>query len=178
MNGCDFKEELEACREHLEGEEILWMGRPAARVDDGKEGIIAAVIFVGAVILTLTFRTTEAYITGGAFILFAFLFCGGTEISEDALREHTFYIITNRKILRKQGEKIDFVYTTHHHELEVSVDKNGLGTIKFLDAIVKVPMSNFRKETEKKCFFYLDNIPNVRNVEKLIRDLGEREYSQ
>ena len=114
-----FKEELEACKEHIGGDEVFWVGKPMSNGGDGKEGIVAAVIFIGAIILALAFRTPEAYITGGAFVLFAFLFCGGTDISDDALRERTLYIITNRKILRKQGDKINFIYSTPHHEIEV-----------------------------------------------------------
>lgn len=173
MNEWNFEDELNKCKHCLDGEEILWVGFPIQRENDSKEGVIAAVFFIVALILALVFRTTESYIIGGVFVLFAFLFCGGTDISEDALRNHTLYIITNRKILRKQGENIDFIYSTHQHEMEVSVHKDGSGTIKFLDAIVKVPLSVYRKETEKKCFFYLDNIPNVRSVEKLIRDLAK-----
>lgn len=127
-----------------------------------------------SIILAFVFKTREAYLMAGFLCFFAFFFCGGRESAEDIRRKNTFYVITKRKIIRKQGSKIDFTYSNRQHEIEVTMHKDGHGTIKFLDMMLKRPLTYLSPETETKCYFHLDNIPNVREVEKLIRDLGER----
>lgn len=175
MNELNYQEELEFCKEYYEGEEILWMGKSVLTEKDHRDGTIAAILCIISIAIMLFFRTTSAYITGGLFIGFAFLFCGGTDVTVDARREKSFYMITNRKIIRKIGDKVDFIYSTHPHEMEVAVQKNGCGTIKFLDKPVTRGMNYYwGRETEMKNFFYLENVPNVRRVEQLIRSLEEK----
>lgn len=175
MNELDYKQELEFCKEYYAGEEILWMGKPVLTEKDQKDGTIAAIFCIISLAIMLFFRTPSAYITGGLFILFAFVSCGGTDITVDARREKSFYMITNRKIIRKIDNNVDFIYSTHPHEMEVNIHKNGCGTIKFMDKPVSRMMNiHWGRETEMKNFFYLENIPNVRRVEQLIRSLEQK----
>ena len=171
----NFELELEACKEHIGNDEILWMGKPVLSEEEENVGTLGGVMVIISIIIAVVFRNTGAYIAAGMFILFALFMCGGVESVEDTRRKNTFYVITKRKIIRKQDKKIDFTYCSFKHDMEVTMHKNGYGTIAFLDLPVAKMMSHeFGKESNPKNFFYIDNIPNPCEVAKLIRDLHEQ----
>lgn len=171
----NYEEELEACKKHIGRDAVLWMGKPALNEEDEQASILGGILVFFSIIAAFVFKTREVYIMAGFLCFFAFLFCGGREFFEDIRRKNTFYVITKRKIIRKRGSKIDFTYTSFRHDMEVSIKNNGYGSITFLNLpIAKLTSYEFGKESNMKNFFYLDNIPNVREVEKLLRDLSEK----
>ena len=174
MNYDDWQLEydLADCSKYINGDEILWMGKPVLNELNRREFILGVVMVIVALVSALLFRTLEACITGGMFVIFSFLFCGGTDTFTNARRKKTFYVITNQRIIRKQGLKIDYTHCWFHHNLEIISGENGQGTIKFLNLpIPKLRSYEWGKETELKNYFYIDNIPDVDYVVDLIRSL-------
>lgn len=171
----NFELELEACKEHIGNDEILWMGKPVLSEEDENIGILGGFMVFFSILGAFVFRNTGAYIAAAMFTLFAFFLCGGKDNVDDIRRKNTFYVITNRKIIRKQDKKIDFTYCSFEHNMEVTIHKNGNGTIAFLNLpMPKMVSHEFGKESNPKNFFYIENIPNACEVAKLIRDLHEQ----
>lgn len=178
----NYGDEFDFCRPYLvNGEYVMWQGKPQKR-----RKITAADIYMFVFSLFwcgFAFFWEITAISNGAplfFCLFGLLFmCVGLYlvfgrfIHISYLRKHTAYVITNKKIIRKRGKKIDMLDGRAMPPMFVDINENGNGTIKFGQETVyhrgygRTTVNN----SGYSSVFALENIPDVIQVQQIINNI-------
>lgn len=132
-------DEYNFCRSRMqEGEQILWQGKPQ------KGGVFAAaepiVLIIGAAWLFLAGdclftawqdRSWALAVLGAVLIIPGLLIVAAKPLRTARLRDKTWYVVTNRQILIKEGDRVV------SHPLEeltvphLRMHRNGAGTLLF-----------------------------------------------
>lgn len=156
------------------GEAVLWKGRPQSGHLLTSQDIVMipfSILWCGFAI----FWVCTAFLNGAPipFVLFGvpFVFVGlyivfGRFIHTAYLRKRTYYVITNLKIIRKRGQKIDMQDRATLPPLQIRVHPDGSGTISF-----GMPYGNVYSSRQYRGVypgFSLDNIPDVARVHALL----------
>lgn len=168
------------CRPYLvSGEHIVWKGKP------GKGNLLTSadwflipfsiawcgfaffweytVLSYGAApffsLFGLPFIIIGLYIVFGRFIHLAYL------------RKRTQYVITNQKIIRKRGSKVDILSIRNIPTVHVKIHKDGYGTIHFHENNLFSSMHNLNFFMTNQMGFALENIQDAVQVEKIISEL-------
>ncbi len=156
------------------GEAVLWKGQP------GKGHLLTAqdifmipfsIFWCGFAI----FWTATAFSTGvPIFWLFGISFvCVGLYITVGRfiwtayIRRRTFYVITNKKILRKRGSRVDLLDLKTLPPMRTKAFTDGSGTITFGQPVY------YRRgygDAGAEALFSLEVIPEVARVHALISD--------
>ncbi len=145
-------------------EHVLWTGRP----EQGT--ILSAVPFssyltsLGVIAFSIFMYELCRTTSEEPLLLFWFIFFAvgvyGLAIwpfQAQYLRKRTFYVITNRRIYRKRGRKIDNLAAANLPSYETIYHNNGNGTIRF--SLVSSPRwAGYRQIATH---FTLDNIPDM-----------------
>jgi len=172
----EYTDEYSFARTFLSaGEAILWKGKP------GKGHLLTAqdvfmipfsIFWCGfAIFWEVSVNISGApfffklwgipFVCVGLYILF------GRFIWTAHIRKRTAYVITNKKIIRAIGNKIDMLDGRTMPPIYVAANKDGSGTIRFGQ-----PNYNHRggysSFTPNTGLFTLENIPDVARVQQLI----------
>lgn len=155
------------------GETILWKGRP----QKGHLFTSRDIIMIPFSLLWCSFAFFWEFsaIQGGAplpFALFGLPFIAiglymlfGQWIRAAYLRKRTAYVITNLKIIRKRGNKVDMLDCSTIPPLQIHANRDGSGTISF--TIVYSGAYSGRR-SGGHTLFELENIPDVAKVHALL----------
>lgn len=157
------------------GEAVLWQGRP------GKGHLITAqdvflipfsllwcgfavfwefgVIAAGAPLIMKLWGIP--FVCVGLYMVFGRFFWTAWQ------RKRTAYVITNRKIIRNRGNRIDMLQSGSLPDIHVSVNRDGSGTIRFGYARGYRGMRLSPEQNPGQ--FSLENIPDVVRVQQLLR---------
>lgn len=82
------------------------------------------------------------------------------------MRKKTYYLVTNRRIIRKRGKRVDFLDARQAQNMQVRAFTDGLGTITF-----NLPHMHGRTTAAQPMgagVFTLENIEDVVSVQKII----------
>lgn len=172
-------DEYQFCRPYLlDGEHIVWKGKP------GKGNLLtSADIFLipfSIVWCGFAFFWEFMALDGGPsffalfglpFIILGLYFVFGRFIHMAYLRKRTQYVITNQKIIRKRGSKIDMLSIKNIPTVQVKLHKEGYGTILFEEISFLANMHKMNSFMSNQTGFSLENIPDAVRVEKIISDL-------
>lgn len=154
----------------LEDEYILWQGSPAKGNIFTKRDLI----MVPFSIMWLSFavfwelsaiKTTHSpflMLWGLPFILVGLYMLFGRFIQTAYLRNKTFYVITNKKIIIKRGSRISLHDGRDLPPMDIEIHKNGNGTIFFIEEVYT--RSNRRHRT----YFMLENLPDVAQAQNAV----------
>lgn len=82
------------------------------------------------------------------------------------LRSHTAYVITNRRVLRKQNNKVDMVEASNLPPMQLTTYADGSGTITFGQE--NYVYRRGRRRYSPHSVLSLDNIPDVTKVQQHI----------
>ena len=89
------------------------------------------------------------------------------------LRKRTYYVITNFKIIRKQGKNVDVLMGKNMPSFSVVHYENGYGSIRFAQA-------NYHDRSSRaawvmdKSGFSLENIPDVTRVQQILTQISSQ----
>ena len=157
-------EDFDFCRPYiLSDERILWQGRPEkGNIITRKDAVL---IPFGAFWLAFSlFWEIMAIKSSGSFIfaLFGIPFVAvgayllfGRLLHAAYLRDKTFYIITNKKIIIKSGSRIKMHDARDLPPMDIEIHKNGNGTILFTEEVYT------RKGRRHSTYFALENLADV-----------------
>lgn len=171
----DFNEDYSFSRPYIvPGESILWKGKP------GKGHLFTAqdIFLIPFSILWFGFAIFWEYsaISEGApffFCLFGVPFlCVGLYITVGRffwtayIRKHTAYVITNKKIIRKRGRRIDLMDGKTLPPIHIHAFQDGNGTIQF----GQIWYRNYDRSgwNRNDGMFSMENIPNVARVHQIL----------
>lgn len=158
------------------GEHVLWRGTP-------EKGNILTKNDFFLIPFSLIWSSVVAYAAHSTFTsdspIFAKLFmipffCGGAYLLAGRFialawkRSHSAYVLTNRKVIRKCGNRIDTMELAGSAATHLEMYRNGCGTITFGD-----PSMNFRRNSRTNIsgqseLFALENIQDPARVQGLI----------
>jgi len=119
-------------------------------------GVISSGAPIFMAVFGLPFIAVGLYITVGRFLWKAYL------------RKRTAYVITNKKIIRKQGSRIDTLEKTAIMNTDVRVYDNGNGTILLNSTGY---YGSRRYGYGRPVPFILDNIPNVADAQRALASM-------
>ena len=155
------------------GETVLWKGRPKKGRLITSQDIIMIPFSLSW--CSFAFFWEFSAIQSGAplpMVLFGLPFIAvglymvfGRFFHTAHMRKQTFYVITNLKIIRKRGKKIDMLDCTTIPPLHIHANRDGSGTISF--TIVYDGVYSGRR-SGSRTLFELENIPDVARVHALL----------
>lgn len=159
----------------LEDEYILWKGRPDRGNIITRSDV--AVILFGVVWLSFSLFWEMAalqnvaapfmVIWGLPFVAVGFYMVFGRVIQKIYLRDKTFYVVTNKKILIKKGNRIEMHDGTDLPPMDVEIHKNGNGTILFSATTYG------RRGRSYRTFFALENLADVAQAQNAISKMNQ-----
>lgn len=180
----NYNDEYSFSTPYIAGDEyILWKGKPETGnlVTSRDVALIPFSIFWCGFAI---FWEMSA-IAGGApffFALFGLPFVGiglymlfGRFIWTSYIRKRTAYVITNKKIIRLRGNKIDMLEGKSLPSIHVEAYKNGMGTIRFGEQIYYRRGRAYSVDPygSGNGLFMIENVANVAQVQQAI-DMMER----
>lgn len=174
----NYTDEFGFCKPHLmPGESILWKGTPGkGHLFTGHDVFMIpfSIMWCGFAI----FWEAAALISNAPFV---FKFCGipfvcvglymvfGRFVWTAFIRKRTAYVITNKKIIRLRGNKIDILDSKNMPPMHVSVYKDGSGTIRFGQPDYYGRRNNLFDSNSG--LFVLEDISDVEKVQQLIHNM-------
>ena len=158
------------------GEQILWKGTPGKAhlfLPSDLFMIPFSIFWCG-----FAFFWEFGVISSGApffFALFGLPFIGvglyitvGRFIWKVYIRKRTAYVITNRKIIRKQGSRIDTLEKSAIMTTDIRLYDGGYGTI----TLNSTTYYSYRRHSYNRSTpFILDNIPNVTAAQQALASM-------
>lgn len=167
-------DEYEFCRRYMtDGEYILWKGRPEkGNIFTGQEVVMLpfSVIWLAfsvywemtalqsgvswfLVLWGIPFVAVGIYLLVGRFFMTAYL------------RRRTFYVITNKKIIIRRGNRICMYEGRNLPSAETVIHKNGCGTLKFGQTFYT--RNGYRNGTA----FMIENVADVAQVQNAVNSM-------
>lgn len=166
-------------RPYINGEErILWKGQPEKGNIITGNNIFSAlfgVIFLAfSIFWTLGASKASApfsffgipFICAGAYLTF------GRFIHTVYLRKNTAYVITDKKIIRRRGQKIDMLELKNLPSVQVYIHKNGNGTVAIGDPVYYNGYGR-RRNVHVDPYegrFTIENIKDIAQVQKILSE--------
>lgn len=178
----ELTNEYSFAQPHLaEDEEVLWMGRPG-------KGNLFSITDLLVIPFSLAFSAISVYAfwdvvsAGTTFLVgsicFLFACCClylafGRFLHVLAQRRRTYYVITDRKVIRKKGILVDMLYGEYMPPIQLFPHRNNMGTIRFAPshssarACAILPINNVG-------VLFLDNVPDYEKVRGLVENIKQQ----
>ena len=169
----EYQDQYHFARGYLvPGECIMWKGKPGKGHLLTRQDIfmIPFSIFWCGFVCFWEFSV----ITGGAPLFFAwwgipFILVGlymtvGRFFHIAYMRRHTAYVITNKKIIRKRGKRVDMLGAVNMPAIHITTYADGSGTIRFGQTDWYARRQGFQYAP----VFSLDNVQDVTRVHQII----------
>ena len=174
----DFDEtDFEFAKKYMVTDEyILWKGRPGK----GRILTLSDLYMIPISIILFAWVVSGAYINMFSekdsifshiftvlYVLVAFYILIGRFVHVWLIRSHSYYVITNRKIIRKRLGKIDTLSLSNMPSMDTTFHKNGYGTISF--GSVGYDRNKYRTTIPRdNDRFALENIEDAAKVQDII----------
>ena len=178
----EMNDEFAFARPYLApGETILWRGRPeTGHLLSGQDFILIpfSILWCGFAIF---WTVTAMMHTPFPFALFGVPFvCVGLYISIGRffhiayVRKNTAYVITNQKIIRRRGNKIDMLDAKTMPTIHVTARTDGTGTIRFGQPVYYHRRGGYgyNSWSPNDGIFTLENIPDVARVQQILHSIA------
>lgn len=177
-----YGDDFNFCRPYLvNGEYILWKGKPEKKNIFTSADVFMipfSILWCGfALFWEITAIMSDApfffAIFGIPFIIVGLYLVFGRFIHAAYKRKRTAYVITNKKIIRRQGKKIDMLDGKTMPPMYVDIHKDGNGTIRFGQDVVYHNGWN-RTSVNRVGYgsaFMIENIPDVVQVQEIINGM-------
>ena len=177
------EEDYQFCRSIMASDEhILWHGKPEPGRTFTKQDIIMipfSLLWCGFAI----FWTVSASSAGGFFGLFGipFVLVGlymvfGRFIHGAYVRKNSYYVITNKRIYRRIGKKIDFLAAVSMPPYHTVIHKNGCGSVYFQNTDVYRgrgyrSSGSYSSSLSPTHGFSLENLSDIGRVQQAIEQM-------
>ena len=176
----EYIDEYSFCRPYVnEDEMVLWKGRPQKAFLFTKEDastVPMSVIICGCSL----YATFTAWKESGPvlfrllsllFVCFGLYMLIGRFLYGAYLRKRTYYVITNKRIIRMQNNKIDLRYGDDLMPTGVITNPDGSGTIEFGRKYIRRTTAKGTSLEINQNYFALENIPHVAMVQQIIANM-------
>lgn len=174
----EYTDEYSFSRPYLTpGESVLWKGRPEKGHWFTSQDIFMipfSIMWCGFAI----FWETTAIMSGAPvffclwgipFVCVGLYLVVGRFFWSAYMRKRTFYVITNKKIIRLRGKRIDMLDGKTMPPMHMTANADGSGTIRFgQETYYRRGRTN---SIEPSLLFTLENIPNVAGVHQIISNM-------
>lgn len=117
-------------------------------------------------------------VVGGAFLTFFLYSLIGRFLYQQYRRRRTLYVITNKKLIRKQLTRIDMLNIQHLPPMHLRSYLNEYGTIFFGDDPDQASSKHRLFTSAEEQQFTLENIPHAQTARRLILSLEEHRYEK
>ena len=169
----NYTDDFDFCRPYIaEGERVLWTGRPEkGGAPLGRELALVpfSIIWLGfCVFWEITAIKSGApffmalwglpFIAVGLYLLF------GRFIYASYLKNRTYYVITNKKLIIRRGSKIEIYNGVELPPMSVRLHKNGNGTIIFSE-------ETYVRRGRRLTYIALENISEINQAQSAINIL-------
>ena len=166
----NYRQDFDFCLPYLvEGEQILWQGRPEPGNIITRRDIV--MVPFGIMWLGFSLFWETAAVKSGAhwffplwglpFIAVGLYLLFGRWIHTAYLRDKTFYVVTSKKIMIKQGSRISMHDGRDLPPMDIEIHKNGNGTILFVTEV-------YRRGRRHRTYFELANLRDVAQAQNAI----------
>ena len=171
----EYTDEYSFARPYLgPGESILWKGKPGkGHLLTAQDAFLIpfsifwcgfAIFWEGSVLLTDGPFIMKLW--GIPFVLVGLYITVGRFIHTLIRRRRTAYVVTNKKIIRAQGNKIDMLEGRNMPSVHVTAFRDGSGTLRFGQANYYRGSRNSFDPNQG--LFVLENVPDVARVQQLV----------
>ena len=158
------------------GEAILWRGKPGkGHLLTGQDIFMIpfSIIWCGFAIFwesLVIFGDAPIFMAlwGIPFVCVGLYMVFGRFIWTAFLRKRTAYVITNKKIIRARGSRIDMIHGNSLPPMHTRAFRDGSGTISFGQHYTYTTRTSFERSYSAAGFFALENIPDVARVQQYI----------
>ena len=177
----DYTDDYSFARPYLSaGEMILWKGKPGKGHLFTSQDLFMipfSIFWCGfAVFWVVSAIATGApfffALWGSPFVCVGLYMLFGRYIWTAYIRKRTAYVITNKKIIRAKGKKIDIMDGRTMPPIYITANRDGSGTIRF-GQMYYDRRGSFNTFGPYHGLFALENIPDVAKVQQLL-DAMER----
>ncbi len=159
------------CKNYIVGDEyILWKGKPEKGHIFHKSDIVLVPFSLFWLGFSLFWEIGAFKSSGSLFFALwglpfvavgVYLFVG-RYIMALYLRNKTFYVVTNKKLIIKKGNKLEIRYAKDLPPMEVQFHKNGNGTITFWEEVYT------GRGRRHNTFLMLENLSDVAKAQNAI----------
>ena len=165
----------------IDDEYILWQGKPEKGNLITRQDIFMipfSIMWCGFAI----FWEVTAILEGGSiffclwgipFVCIGIYMVFGRFLHINYMRAHTFYVITNKKIIRSRNNRIDMLDGKTMPPMHIETFRNGNGTIYFGVQTYMKTRENRRNNSIVDRAFTIENVANVIRVQQAI-DMMEK----
>lgn len=174
----EYAEEFSFVTPYLQsGEYILWRGRPAkGNVFSGRDMVMIPFSLVWLAFCIFwewtaikSGSSVFMMLWGLPFIAVGLYMLFGGFIRRAHLRDKTFYVITNQKIIVKSGRNINMYDGAELPPMQIKLHKNGNGTILFADEVYT------RRGRMHATYCALENLTDIAQAQKAVATM--KQYS-
>lgn len=170
-----YTDDFDFCRPYiLNDERILWKGRPEkGNLFTSREYVMLpfsliwlsfSLFWEWAALNSVKNREAPLFIAlwGLPFVGIGLYLLIGRFIQEAYLRGKTFYVITNKKIIIKRGNKIKMHDGKDLPPMDIEIHKNGNGTILFCEDVYT------RRGRRHSTYFTIENIADIAQAQNAV----------
>jgi hypothetical protein len=151
------------CRPYIvAGESVLWKGRPEkGNIFTRKELVLLpfSLMICGFSLFWeyMALQSGQPFVIlwGLPFVAIGIYMLIGRYIQAAFLRDKTFYVITNKKLIIKKGNRIHMYQACDLPPMEVEIHKNGNGTILFCEEVYT------RRGRRHSTYIALENLKDI-----------------
>lgn len=173
----EYTDEYSFCRPYVNGDEmVLWKGKPQKGHLITKQD--ASTIPLSLLVCGMSgYTMITAWENEGPlfeklivipFVCFGLYMLIGRFLYSAYLRKRTYYVITNKRIIRKQNNKIALRYGHDLLPAGVISYPDGSGTIEFGQKYIRRRSAKGTSLELNPDYFALENIPDVMRVQQII----------
>lgn len=171
-------EEFDFCRPYLEpGEYILWKGRPErgfAVTPGEKWDMRIGLSWCGGAVLWMAvafFNRASGHqlLYGLIFFCLGLFWLMGQPLWALWARRRTAYVITNKRIFRRRGQRVDMLEGSAMPSTHLVIHKNGNGTIQFGRQMeYRYDTFGRRRMYINRHLFALENLARAEQVQQIL----------
>ena len=176
----EMTDEYSFCRPYLTaGETVLWRGKPGkGHLLTGQDIFMIpfSILWCGFAIFweasVLSFDAPLLFkLWGIPFVCVGLYITVGRFFHMAWMRKRTAYVITNKKIIRARGNRIDMIEGRNMPPVQISAFRDGSGTIRIGYPTYYRRRNSVSWNGTDSSVFSLENIPEVARVERIIASM-------
>lgn len=167
-------------------EYVLWKGKPEkGNLITSVDILITIIFFVLIIIVSLfdififTYAGSNKLFARGIMVLLVCIYIAvGRFFHTGYLRKRTYYVITNKKVIRLRKNTIDTIDGKRIHNIRMTLYKNGCGTITlgkkdYQRKSYGSNKSDFGVSDKYDGMFELENIANIAHVKNILDQMDK-----
>lgn len=153
-------------------ERVLWKGKPEKGITFAPHELATipfGIFFTAFAVFWISMALPAGVFAlfGVPFVLVGLYLAGGRFIVSEIMKRKTAYVITNKAIIRKRGNRVNVWYRENLMNMQVFSHKNG--TTSFMFSLV--PMHYSGRTNINNNMFSIENVRDAKDVNEAIKTL-------